>query len=725
MSVVETPRISVVVPVYNQKRYIAQCLDTTLAQTMGDFEAICIDDGSTDGSGAVLDAYARKDPRVKVVHRENRGVSRTRNEALRMAKGEFVAFMDPDDYYPDDRVFERLYSAAKSSGALVCGGSLAVYDEENARLVEKRLFPDRFEEEGFLDYRDFQFDYGYQRYIFSRAMLERAGVDFPPYKRFQDPPFFVNAMIAAGRFYRIRPATYVYRWSRRFSNWDDERVLHLVSAMRDDLAVAAANGLRDLFARTLARVKSDFRNEIAGHPTEEVRRVMDEIMALSLKVSKEAIPALPDGRPPKVSVVVPVYNAEKYLRQCLDSLRAQTLGDLEFICVNDGSTDKSLAIIREYQKADPRFIAIDKPNSGYGHTMNCGLAVARGEYVGIVEPDDFVKPQMYERLVAAADGNGVDFVKSGIVYHWSNRPDREWKIVSDASLVRRVLHPADDPGIFNAVMNNVTGVYRRDFLERNHIRFTETPGAAYQDNSFYLQAHFLAKSAYLLDESFYCYRQDNEASSINTKGRAFAIFEEYRRNESLFDGRPEMRAAFYGQYLYKKYKSYKYHFGRLDETAQIPFLEKMSAEFRAHHERGEVDFGIMAVGQADALRAIIDDWPRYYVTQWRLRVDAERKKADALRARAAEEQKKSKALAEEVARLRRALAAKQRELDGWRRSLGALARSEAYRTGMFVTWPARKVWGGVKCLRENGLPYTAKHFAGKVARRLGFRKVKW
>ena len=75
----------------------------------------------------------------------------------------------------------------------------------------------------------------------------------------------------------------------------------------------------------------------------------------------------------KVSVVIPVYNMEKYLRQCLDSVAGQTLKDLEIICVNDGSTDSSKAIMDEYAAKDSRFIIIDKPNGGYGHSMNCGF----------------------------------------------------------------------------------------------------------------------------------------------------------------------------------------------------------------------------------------------------------------------------------------------------------------------------------------------------------------
>lgn len=735
----ECPKISVIIPVYNQERYIAQCIDTILFQTLRDIELVCINDGSTDGSGNVLNAYAAKDQRVRVVNRENKGVGLTRNEGLAMATGEYVAFMDPDDYYPDNHVLERLYGAAKEHGAKICGGSLLVYDEEKANLIEKRLFPDKFAEEGFLDFAQFQFDYGFQRYIFDRQMLVSEGIEFPYYKRFQDPPFFIKAMTAAGRFYRISPPTYVYRWSKRFSNWDDERVLHLVSAIRDDLAIAAENKFYDLFDRTLMRVKMDFKKEIAEHQTDAVRAVMSEIMAISLDVSNRRMPDRTKRPSPLVSVVLPIYNAERYLRQCLDSLDAQTLRDMEFICVNDGSTDKSLAIIREYVAKDSRFIVIDKPNSGYGHTMNCGMDAALGKYVGIVEPDDFVKPEMYEKLVAAAEPNNVDFVKSGIIYHWAKRPDKTAKIVTDSSLIGRVISPKADLGIFNAVMNNVTGIYNRAFIEREHIRFTETPGASYQDNSFYLQVHFLANSAYLLDESFYFYRQDNAASSVNSKGKAFAIFEEYRLNETLFEGRPEVRTRFYGQYLYKKYKSYKFHLGRIEVYSQIPFLEKMSAEFRVHDKRGEIEYGLMAPGQASALKAIVENWPKYYVTQWQIKLNNEKKTAAELSAQCATAQKQADKAEAEIESLRksekdsmrkyeREIARLNAEIDDLKRSkareLRSLGTSEAYRVGMFVTWPARKAWGCVRCMRENGVKYTVKRSAGKALRLFG-AKCKW
>ena len=107
---------------------------------------------------------------------------------------------------------------------------------------------------------------------------------------------------------------------------------------------------------------------------------------------------------PSVSIVMPIYNAEPYLHQALDSVCSQTLSNIEIICVNDGSTDRSLEIIRRYAANDKRVTIIDKPNGGYGHSMNRGVKAATGEYVGILEPDDYLKPTMFERLYSRAKG---------------------------------------------------------------------------------------------------------------------------------------------------------------------------------------------------------------------------------------------------------------------------------------------------------------------------------
>ena len=113
-------------------------------------------------------------------------------------------------------------------------------------------------------------------------------------------------------------------------------------------------------------------------------------------------------KPFKVSIIVPVYNVEKYLSACLESLAAQTLEEVEIVAVNDGSTDGTGDIIDEYVASDARFKVIHKPNSGYGDSMNKGLEAATGDYIGIVESDDWIDPNMYEVLYQTAEAENLD-----------------------------------------------------------------------------------------------------------------------------------------------------------------------------------------------------------------------------------------------------------------------------------------------------------------------------
>ena len=116
---------------------------------------------------------------------------------------------------------------------------------------------------------------------------------------------------------------------------------------------------------------------------------------------------------PLVSVLIPVYNVEKYLSRCLDSLINQTLTDIEIICVNDGSTDDSLKILRQYQEKDNRIVIVDKKNGGLPSARNAGLDRARGQYVGFVDSDDYVEPSMFETLYKTAKKKNSEVVICG------------------------------------------------------------------------------------------------------------------------------------------------------------------------------------------------------------------------------------------------------------------------------------------------------------------------
>ena len=231
-----------------------------------------------------------------------------------------------------------------------------------------------------------------------------------------------------------------------------------------------------------------------------------------------------------VSIVVPVCNVENYLKECMDSILNQSLQNIEIICVDDGSTDHSLSILRSYEKKDKRVKVITKANSGYGNTMNVGMEQAKGKYIGIVESDDYIDSKMFERLYDTAESYEADIVKSDhYIFSTKNGKNKsQYQWVCPIEYYNRVLNAEICPEIYTFTMMNWTGIYRTDFVKNNQIKHNETPGASFQDNGFWYQVISLAKKIVFINEAFYYYRQDNPNSSINNKKKVYCICDEYK-----------------------------------------------------------------------------------------------------------------------------------------------------------------------------------------------------
>lgn len=291
---------------------------------------------------------------------------------------------------------------------------------------------------------------------------------------------------------------------------------------------------------------------------------------------------------PVLSLLVPIYNVERYLRQCLDSAAAQTLEDIEIICINDGSTDSSPAIIREYMERDARFVMIDKANSGYGDSMNRGLDQARGEYIGILESDDFMAPDALERLVDAARAHDAQIAKGNFDLYWSTPEERrEFFEMFPASRCDKTSRPAADAFAFHQKPSIWSAVYRRDFLQDGNIRFLPTPGAAFQDASFTFKAFALADRAVWIHDSILSYRQDNEGSSVNASNKVFCVNDEYAEIERWLSCEyaarcGEEEAARLTRICHVvKYDSYMWSYVRLAPQFRVMFLQRMASEFQA------------------------------------------------------------------------------------------------------------------------------------------------
>lgn len=222
---------------------------------------------------------------------------------------------------------------------------------------------------------------------------------------------------------------------------------------------------------------------------------------------------------PKISILIPVYNAEKYLRECLDSVLAQTFADFEVICCNDGSTDSSLAILREYAGRDPRIRLLSKENEGSSATRNACLAQAQGEYLYFVDNDDLIAPNTLEDLYGAARADGLDVVYANP--NWiAERPDMKdpYAGVKDPTADEMKIQRGDE--LFVSLVNgsNYYAAPWRRFIRK---AYADSIGLAFngqaspnEDNLFSFYTDLNAVRVKFLPGRYYIHRSHDGSTMI-------------------------------------------------------------------------------------------------------------------------------------------------------------------------------------------------------------------
>ena len=653
-------RFSIIVPVYNSAVYLNECLDSVCGQTFGDFEVICVNDGSVDNSRDLLTAWSMKDERIHVIDKVNGGPSSARNDGIRLAQGDYICFLDADDKL-EPYALERLASVIDEGtpdknalDAVVFGwsympaGKADRYVREHVRVrdafypafVPELLFKEMsnpylrlavrrealrasgvlFDESLFVG-EDAQFLFALYPRIGAvklisdklyRYLLPHKGSIMAEYKYdvanlcisdlnaaisiFADwkSAGFLDAYGAQlmkwfvrGQLYTIlrqsadirEPLTALVRqmWQANFTNDEllsldlDEPTAQLVRIVLDsddegrlaidervlarellkwriaeygiaDLAVTAAERTvtyllenREMLlkgasadgAGSVQKLTATDGSQVQGEADDEPNTADDD----QAPVGETCIEPIAFPHPienPIVSVVVPIYNVAKYLDQALNSIQRQELQDIEIICVNDGSTDESPTILRTHAEHDVRIRVIDKPNGGYGSACNRGLEEARGTWIAIVEPDDWIDSHMYQAMTdfAATFGESVDIVKTPYWRIWMPDTENERRVnCSYRGRIKPASQPFKlaDPGVTHLIIHHPSiwsAIYRRSFLESKGIKFMEIPGAGWADNPFLVETLCQAESIVYLDEPFYHYREETpeKTAAVALKG---------------------------------------------------------------------------------------------------------------------------------------------------------------------------------------------------------------
>ncbi|MCD7734354.1 MAG: glycosyltransferase [Clostridiales bacterium] len=505
---VEKPKVSVVLPIYNVEDYLTEALYSLSQQTLDEMEFLCVNDGSTDSSMAIIREFADVDKRFRVLDGPNGGYGKAMNRGIDAARGEYLGILEPDDFVPPEMYQELYRVAAKNNVDFVKANfyRFAVKKDGGLRsrlnqLTNDKSYYNRVVNPG-EEIETFKFVMNTWSGIYSLDFLNRWHIrhNETPGASYQDNGFWFQTFCRAERAWFMNKAFYMNRRDNPNSSMFNRKKIYCVTDeyryiwnwMQQDPALVKqftpifyAKKFSN-FMVTYRRLAPEYQLEYLHHICDEFRPALEqglldpELLGNAFWKQLQEILADPDAYYSKirVSVIMPVYNAEQYLRQTLDCLLVRNELQFEVICVDDGSTDGSLDILREYESKDDRVRVFTQPNAGAGAARNNGMQYARGEYLSFLDADDFFEPDMLRLAYDRAHTLETDIT----VF----RCDQYWEQTDTFSpakyTINSALLPSEQPfagadipqDIFKAFVGWAWDkLFRADFVRENHLRFQE------------------------------------------------------------------------------------------------------------------------------------------------------------------------------------------------------------------------------------------------------------
>ena len=280
----------------------------------------------------------------------------------------------------------------------------------------------------------------------------------------------------------------------------------------------------------------------------------------------------------KISVIIPCYNVQDYLAQCLDSVLSQTLKSIEIICINDGSTDDTLKILNKYTQKDKRIKVISRSNKGLGATRNEGVHLANGKYLFFLDSDDWIDKTCLEKLYQKSEEDNANVCIYGCILFDEELNKYQKSCYYDTSMYQnRISTPCDYKQITDCVFTrfeSVLKLYNKDFFITNNLYFSE--GVWFEDVVSHIKVMLLAKHISFVDENLYFYRQRKGGITKTTNNKkifdAFVYFDsvmKFLKNKNLFDNlKPQYQNFIISQY--------QWHLGRLNGQLKKRFKSQMN-----------------------------------------------------------------------------------------------------------------------------------------------------
>lgn len=574
-------KISIVMPVRNAEPYLRQSIDSVLGQTLSDWELLCVNDSSTDGSQAILEEYAGRDNRIHLFrHEGNAGTAR--NLGLEHARGDYVLFLDADDFALSE-MLETAYRRSQSTNAdiVVFGGRR--FDEQTQSVFEKREFVNLSltAEETFspCDVPDKLFavtnpcPWGK---LFSRDFLSRHQLVFQSMSNAEDLSFTLSALALAETISLMDADLVRHRVNTKTSSEASkssdplcfiEALACLESRLNNEGLLEKLGKAFDYQVLTTTRYNLDtvgtdegraaildaleqqpfISFDVLGHDRDyystkygfecaenlsaalrQRRTLLAEKGVFSPENEAPRVLVAYRGEPePLVSIVVPVFNAEDFVGDTIGSLLEQTIEHIEIICVDDGSSDKSLSTVLSWADKDDRIAVIHQDNRGLSEARNSAMNIAAGKYLCFLDSDDMLAPDALKALVERSELDDLQVVLYGAEAFFESEKVRASHPSYQTYYQRSGIYEGTytGPALISALVKE--GDYRpsaclhlslRSYVNDLGLRFH--PGITHEDNGYTFALLARADRVQLVNSPLYKRRVRED--SIMTRGKSFA-----------------------------------------------------------------------------------------------------------------------------------------------------------------------------------------------------------
>lgn len=445
--------ISIVIPVYNAEKYLGGCLNSIQNQTYKNFEVILVNDGSIDHSETICKEFVEVDTRFRYFLKVNGGASSARNFGLDHVTGDFITFIDADDWV-DENHLEVLINNIKGNNSDMAVSSIKKFD--NVSSFEFRVYSNQ--EKYLLNYNKLNREeflvilpkliHASNSYkiavskLFKKELVSDVRFDESIIYG-EDLEFFFKLYVNINSISYVDEVTYIYRLhdessSSKFGQLHMEQELAIYKKMYEKIEEL---DLPTIHYYTTISDLLEFRRDYL-----ENRVLFNEYLKF-LEIKERSVTYPKD----LISVIVPIYNVSPYLRLCLESIEKQTYQHFEVLLINDGSRDNSKDICLEFVERDKRFKFIEQQNAGLSAARNTGILNAKGEFLTFIDGDDFIESNYLEELYGTALKNNSEIVVGS--YKRFNEEDNNYYI--------HVFDYWEEHYLNRELINNIAQIERR------------------------------------------------------------------------------------------------------------------------------------------------------------------------------------------------------------------------------------------------------------------------